>query len=1198
MKRTVWAMSLMTLLAGGANAASTHTSPLAVAPDGTVFAVNPDSSTVARLDFSGPTGVLTNESSVGTYPRTLTLAGSSVFTANQKSDTVTRCAQADLSGCTSQSVGAGCDPWGITATPDGGMLLVSCQGSSELLLVTTDLAVSARIKLPWPQARGIATDGSKAYVTHFITAEPGTDGHVSVVDLGNKSVSTVFVIAADTTTCETQNSGQGALNQLSSIALMPDGAPADVAGQLWVGGAQENNISKGVFKREPDAFMDVVKKKKKTLRTPKPGTRLFPLLTFKPFPADGISRNKYQPSFHDIIRFAIVKLNAADGTRVGKLDIDEAAIATDIDFSADGTTAFVVDEAFNSVHVFNTRKGQGSDVTTLFAPPGSFGPGGADPSKPCIAAALPPVTNEAPFRIAPQAQIVTISGYNPVDPSLNVVNTGVDFDAVTYYNTGVTQMRPVPDGIGTVPIGIRVAPSGDRAYVLNYLARNVVAIGTGEPLDQTGKPANLRCTGAGSQSCATDNDCPVSGGFCNHPGGNACTTDADCGTAGPCVHSSDCVPLVVAGPVSTITGRCVGGASDGADCKADPECVGGSCVGIKGDPLPPAILDGKILFSTAARDASVPNDIGLGQAAPLFNEPYVTCASGPKAGQKCLHQADCGDKNLRLCSVGHDVPGAVVSTAHDASYVSCTTCHADFGGQDGRTWDFSQFGASLRNTMDLRGRAGFAPGTCNGGPNAGAQCTTDAACGDGNRCKANPATIPPNIPAADRDRWFNPMGTEHWNGDRDEVEDFEFTIRELQGSGDCDGVEDIPKTCLGALVQRDSTTTMEPPRTNAAGLNDVETDLGPPNRNLPGTQGHDVGIRLTHMADFVYSLTEFPKNPNVPDEASERGRAIFNDPVTQCGDCHNGGYGGQFFTDKAPSTAFNAGSPARGDSNNPFVRHDVGTGNIFDQTDPYQVGLAEQILQNTRIPIPGTRGALGEYVTPVLVDVWNTAPYLHDGSAHTLLDVVRACDTTLDDCTRLGAGRSIHDAGTGHHGKTDVLTPNQLNDLVAFQKVLTKDTVLGTRQRVVQAGTMTLKSVKLSFGKQQGQSRGPGSFKIAGTFGNAPAAVDPSAGIDVQLGAPQDGTMIVFERQIALDGHGKRFTGKTTDGGGTVSLMLRAQHDGSYGFVLVGKQVDLSGLDTGNPDVTVAFVAGDAQFVRNRTLVAKKQNYALPRKRG
>jgi hypothetical protein len=1179
-------LAVLVSVGRGVEAAPTRTSPIAVAADGTVFAVNPDSNTVARLDFGGITGVLTHEAAVGTYPRTVALAGSSVYTADQKSDTITSCAQADLGGCTPHAVGAGCNPYGVTATPDGSQLLVSCQGSSELLIVTPSGDVSARVKLAWPQARAIATDGARAYVTHFITEEPGTDGHVSVVDLGNKSVATVFPIAADLATCETQNSGQGVLNQLWTIALIPDDAPPEVAGQLWVGGEQQNNVSKGLFKRDPDVSYDVVKKRNgKIVRTPKPGKRLFPLLTFEPFPAGGLARDKYQPSFHDIIRFGIVKLNAADGTRVGKIDIDEAAIATDLEFSADGTTAFVVDQTFNSYHIFNTRKGQGSDVTTLFAGPSARGPGGGDPSMPCVAEALTSVTSERPFRLTPQAQIVTIDAYNPVDASFNVVDTGVDFDAVTYSNTGLSQMRAVPDGVGTIPIGVRLSAAGDRAYILNYGSRNVVAFATGQPLDAGGKPANLRCTGNGNVTCETDNDCPVTGGFCNHPGGSPCTQDADCGTSGPCVVASNCVPLVMARPVSTITGRC-GGASEGTPCKSDADCTGGACVGIKGDPTPPALLDGKILFITAARDASVPNDVGLSTAAaPIFNEPYVTCAAGPKAGQKCLNQEDCGPRDNRWCSVGHDVPGAVVSVAHDASYVSCTTCHADFGGQDGRTWDFSQLGVSLRNTMDLRGRAAFSPGTCAGGSNAGQSCTFDAACGDGNRCMANAATIPPNIPSADRARWFNPMLTIHWNGDRDELEDFEFTYRSLQGASDCDGVEDVPKVCFGALVQRDSVTTTELPRTNSVGENDVEPELGAPNRNLPGTAGSNVGIRLTHMADFVYSLTDFVKNPNQPDDATARGRLVFNDRLTQCGDCHNGGHGGQFFTDKAPSSAFDTSRPARGDVNNPFIRHDVGTANIFDQADPYAVGLAAQILQNTRVPIPGTRGVLGDYVTPVLVDVWNTAPYLHDGSAPTLLDVARPCDTTLDDCTSLGTGRALHDAGTGRHGKTDVLTPSQLNDLVAFENVLTTQTVLGTRTSVLKPGTMTIRSAKLSFAR--------GTFKIAGTFGQAPVAADPAGGVVLQLATPANGVMAIAERHFTMDGKGGRLTGKATDADGTVSLAVRKARGGSYRFTIVGKHVNLAQLDTGNRNLTVALLVGDAQFVRSRHLAQRKQTFTL-----
>jgi len=390
-------------------------------------------------------------------------------------------------------------------------------------------------------------------------------------------------------------------------------------------------------------------------------------------------------------------------------------------------------------------------------------------------------------------------------------------------------------------------------------------------------------------------------------------------------------------------------------------------------------------------------------------------------------------------------------------------------------------------------------------------------------------------------------------------------------------------------VQRDSATTSELPRTNSVGQNDIEPDLGPPNRNLPGTAGHNAGIRLTHLADFVYSLTEFPKNPNQPDAATERGRAIFNDPVTQCGDCHNGGRGGQFFSNKAPTTDFDPGKAARGDSNNPFVRFDVGTGNVFDHADPYAVGLAEQILQNTNIPIPAPRSALDQYVTPVLVDVWNTAPYLHDGSAPTLLDVVRPCESTLDDCNRLGAGRSVHVTGAGRHGKTDVLTPSQLNDLVAFEKSLTTGTVLGTRARVVRAGSLTIASAKVSFAR--------GSLKIAGTLADAPVAVDPAGGVSVEIATPDGGTMAILGRQIAMGAKGPTFIGKSTDGGGAVSLTLRAKR-GGYRFVLVGKGIDLTSLDTGNPDLTLSFVVGEVQFVRNRTLVPRKQFYVLPRKKG
>jgi hypothetical protein len=145
---------------------------------------------------------------------------------------------------------------------------------------------------------------------------------------------------------------------------------------------------------------------------------------------------------------------------------------------------------------------------------------------------------------------------------------------------------------------------------------------------------------------------------------------------------------------------------------------------------------------------------------------------------------------------------------------------------------------------------------------------------------------------------------------------------------------------------------------------------------------------------------------------------------------------------------------------------------------------------------------------------------------------------------------------------------------------------------------MTVTAAKLSFGRVKDGTRRPGSFKLVGTLGNPPAPIDPSAGVTLQLGTPDGATMAVFEQAVPMVAKGSRFVGKAPVGDGAVSLTLVKKKDGTYRFVLVGKRLDLATLDTGNPDVTVAFVVGDAQFVRNRTLVQKKQTYGLPKKKG
>jgi hypothetical protein len=86
---------------------------------------------------------------------------------------------------------------------------------------------------------------------------------------------------------------------------------------------------------------------------------------------------------------------------------------------------------------------------------------------------------------------------------------------------------------------------------------------------------------------------------------------------------------------------------------------------------------------------------GTGVSAPPLAAPAATVAVEPLApdvlqGKRLFYDAN----SVRLNFEG---------------YMSCASCHLD-GGQDGRVWDFTHLGEGLRNTIDLRGRAGTAHG--------------------------------------------------------------------------------------------------------------------------------------------------------------------------------------------------------------------------------------------------------------------------------------------------------------------------------------------------------------------------------------------------------------------------------------------------------------------------------------------------------
>ena len=90
-----------------------------------------------------------------------------------------------------------------------------------------------------------------------------------------------------------------------------------------------------------------------------------------------------------------------------------------------------------------------------------------------------------------------------------------------------------------------------------------------------------------------------------------------------------------------------------------------------------------------------------------------------------------------------------------------------------------------------------------------------------------------------------------------------------------------------------------------------------------------------------------------------------------------------------------------------FERDDVGCakchrGRLYTDLKAYDVGT------------PSDCDADHDYDTPALTEVWRTAPYLHDGRAATLQDVLTTCNTAQQ------------------HGRTDQLSQAELDDLVAY----------------------------------------------------------------------------------------------------------------------------------------------------------------------
>ncbi len=149
---------------------------------------------------------------------------------------------------------------------------------------------------------------------------------------------------------------------------------------------------------------------------------------------------------------------------------------------------------------------------------------------------------------------------------------------------------------------------------------------------------------------------------------------------------------------------------------------------------------------------------------------------------------------------------------------------------------------------------------------------------------------------------------------------------------------------------------------------------------------------LVSLEKFLKDGLVRPANPNLTNDgeltpAQKRGKDIFFDPVVACGACHVGA--------ATTDGAF----------------HDVGTATPIEQD---ALMIMQEFGQNGEDF--NEQDLIVKYNTPTLRDLFATAPYLHDGSAETLRDVLDLTATTM--------------------GNTSHLSDAQKDDLVEYLKTL------------------------------------------------------------------------------------------------------------------------------------------------------------------
>jgi YVTN family beta-propeller protein len=227
-----------------------HTDVTATAPrsSGTIafdaarnraWVVNSDANTVAAINAANNTKVL--EQAVGLNPQTLAQAPDGrIWVTNFESGTLS--VLDPTSGAVQQTIdlGRGSRPFGVVFNPLGTAAYVTLQGTGALVRLNPSTgAVQATLPIgPTPRGIAVTGDSSRILVTRYIS--PADRGEVVEVNPSAFTITRTFALATDPGP-DTEGSGRGVPNFITSVAIHPDGTRA------WIPSKKDNTL-RGLFR--------------------------------------------------------------------------------------------------------------------------------------------------------------------------------------------------------------------------------------------------------------------------------------------------------------------------------------------------------------------------------------------------------------------------------------------------------------------------------------------------------------------------------------------------------------------------------------------------------------------------------------------------------------------------------------------------------------------------------------------------------------------------------------------------------------------------------------------------------------------------------------------------------------------------------------------------------------------------------------